>query len=60
MANIADFGFAIVNSDGMICSLHAEHTTDGWGETRELVKLVRPHREGDVIEWGPDGIEVAS
>lgn len=53
----AEFGYAIVNADGVICSLHDEHTTEGWGETRELVKLTQTHREGDIIDWGADGVE---
>lgn len=58
--NSTDYGYAIVNADGVICSLHEEYTEEGWGETRELVQLVRVHKEGDVIDWGPDGVEIES
>lgn len=56
----SNYGLEIVDSSRLVHSVHeTREAADavGWGHDRELVRLVRSHAVGDVIEYNDRGIE---
>ena len=55
----ADSGYAIVDADGTILSLHPDPVPagEGWGFDRELIELRATHAVGDRVEYDEHGRE---